>query len=319
MKVGCTCGFIAVCGVIAFIAQLVGLILPKVLVLELDLHRDVNITLDKLIETVHMEVEEEDSDEDDILEIESLTRDDKEYMHNIERLILEERNNEERNGTEVGSERTRVRKRSVRKQVENTTTMITSVGLSTDMNSTEVTSLENDHDYDIGVSQNRSTVRTNSTVCEDSSEETSSEGDEEEGEGGGDGNEEDNDDDDDDSDDDDTSSCSESSESEEKEPESHSLYHLYSSISIGLWNSHLCTKDGTNQTECVSMSFPDALYIMKKDAGFTGTGKYLMIQDTTKAASSLGENIILKVLMRLGLTLSNRRKRTHMTKYKLKG
>ena len=269
MKVGCTCGFIAVCGVIAFIAQLVGIIIPKALVLELDLHRDVNITLDKLIETVHMEVEEEDSDEDDILEIDSLTRDDKDYMHNIERLILEERNNELRNGTAVDTKRTRVRKRNLK----------TNGSVIADVNTTEVSNLENDYDDDIGVAQNRSSVIANRTICEDSSEETSEETSEEKEEENEEKGEENRDGEEDD--DVDTSSCSESSESGEEETESHSVY---SSISIGLWNSHLCTKDGTNHTECAIMSFRDALHIVKKDAGFTGTGKYSVIQGTAKAA-----------------------------------
>ena len=238
-----------------------------------------------------MEVEEEDSDEDDILEIESLTKEDKECMHNIERLIIEERINEHRNGTAIDTKRTRMHKRNLKRQIENVMVVITNGSVVAVVNNSEVSNLEIDHDNDIGVAQNRRSVIASRTVCEDSSEETSSEeeeddeddekvedgGDEEETnekEEGGDMAEEDDNDDDDNSDDNDV-------ESEEEETESRSIY---SSISTGLWNSHLCTKGDTNQTECASMSFPDALHIIKKDAGFTGTGKYKMIRGTAKAA-----------------------------------
>ena len=296
MKIGCTCGFIGVCGVFAFIAQLVGIIIPKVLVLEIMLHRDRNITLGKFIETVHMEAEEESSDEDDILEIESLTRDDMEYMHNIEKLVLKERNKENGQGTNNETKRKHTTKRNLNRKIEN------------------VTNIQNDISNENDMAKDNSTVRAGKTLCKDSSDETSSsseeedeeeEENEEEGEekDGKDQNEDeeeegkakyedenkgereeeeeeegdDDDDDDDDNDDDDSSSsssssCGESSESVEEETESHASY---SSISIGLWNSYICTKDGTNQTECASMSFPDALHILKKDArGFIEAGNY---------------------------------------------
>ena len=303
MKIGCAFGFIGVCGVFAIIAQLIGIIIPKVLVLDIELHTNNNITLDKFVETVHMEVIEEDSsDEEEILEIESLVREDDEYMHKIERLILEERN-KERNVTKAETKQKRTIKRKLDRKIGNATS-VKSGGLLNEKNKDDVTNLRNDPDGDNAMSEDSGAVRVIKIDCTYSSEETSSSSEEEEEEAAkelevkvkaedkenGDKEKEEVaenaevDGDDSDDDDDYSSSCNESSESSEDEKEEEDnggenegteSHSIYSSISIGLWNSYICKLDGSNLTECTSMSFSDVLHILKKDArGFIEARTY---------------------------------------------